>query len=66
MEFLPFSFATNLRSLGVDVKVSQKLLRHANSRTTLDIYTHAVSARKHEATGIEHPSAPLELQAIST
>lgn len=74
------SLATNLRSLGVDVKVAQELLRHANSRTTLDIYTHAVSARKHEATGriielllpqnvigaeSQHPSAPLELQAIS-
>jgi integrase len=74
------SLATNLRSLGVDVKVAQELLRHANSRTTLDIYTHAVSARKHEATGrivelllpnnsagaaLQHPSAPLEPQAIS-
>lgn len=74
------SLATNLRSLGVDVKVAQELLRHANSRTTLDIYTHAVSARKHEATGrivdlllpknskgteLQHPSAPLELQALA-
>ncbi len=33
------SLATNLRSLGVDVKVAQELLRHANSRITLDIYT---------------------------
>jgi integrase len=62
------SLATNLRSLGVDVKVAQELLRHANSRTTLDLYTHAVSAQKHEATGrivdllleSQHPSAPLE------
>jgi integrase len=37
------SLATNLRAMGVDVKVAQELLRHANSRTTLDIYTHAVS-----------------------
>ena len=44
------SLATNLRSLGVDVKVAQELLRHANSRTTMDIYTHAVSEQKHEAT----------------
>ena len=28
------SLATNLRSLGVDVKVAQELLRHANSRIT--------------------------------
>jgi len=27
--------ATNLRSMGVDVKVAQELLKHANSRTTL-------------------------------
>jgi integrase len=71
------SLATNLRSLGVDVKIAQELLRHANSRTTMDIYTRAVSAQKHEATGrivelllpqnvksaeAEHPSAPLELR----
>jgi len=40
------SLATNLRSLGVDVKVAQELLRHANSRVTMDIYTQAVSADK--------------------
>lgn len=38
------SLATNLRSLGVDVKVAQELLRYANSRITMDIYTRAVSA----------------------
>lgn len=43
------SLATNLRSLGVDVKVAQELLRHANSRTTMDIYTQAVSADKRSA-----------------
>jgi integrase len=43
------SLATNLRSLGVDVKVAQELLRHANSRTTMDIYTQAVSADKRNA-----------------
>jgi site-specific recombinase XerD len=64
------SLATNLRSLGVNVKVTQELLRHANSRTTLDIYTQAVSADKREASGRlvgmlvgagengKHPSAP--------
>jgi integrase len=74
------SLATNLRSLGVDVKVAQELLRHANSRTTMDIYTHAVSAQKHEATGkivdlflpqttegatIQHPSAPLQIAELA-
>lgn len=43
------SLATNLRSLGVDVKTAQVLLRHANSRTTMDLYTHAVSAEKRSA-----------------
>lgn len=45
------SLATNLRSLGVDVKVAQELLRHANSRITMDIYTRAVSAEKRIASG---------------
>lgn len=40
------SLATNLRSLGVDVKVAQELLRHANSRTTMDFYTQAISSDK--------------------
>lgn len=43
------SLATNLRSLGVDVKIAQELLRHANSRTTMDLYTHAVSTDKRVA-----------------
>jgi hypothetical protein len=29
--------------------VAQDLLRHSNSRTTLDIYTHAVSQQKRDA-----------------
>jgi len=43
------SLATNLRAMGVDVKVAQELLRHANSRTTLDLYTRAVSQQKRDA-----------------
>jgi integrase len=43
------SLATNLRAMGVDVKVAQELLRHANVRTTLDIYTRAVSQQKRDA-----------------
>ena len=43
------SLATNLRSMGVDIKVAQELLRHANSRTTMDLYTQAVSADKRDA-----------------
>src|ERR1700722_19638499 len=45
------SLATNLRSLGVDVKGAQELLRHANSRITMDLYTQAVSADKRIASG---------------
>ncbi len=43
-----YSLASNLRSMGIDVKVAQELLRHANSHITLDIYTRAVSADKRE------------------
>jgi integrase len=42
------SLATNLRALGVDIKVAQELLRHASSRTTLDIYTRALSQQKRD------------------
>jgi site-specific recombinase XerD len=65
------SLATNLRALGVDIKVAQELLRHASSRTTLDIYTRAVSEQKRDANSkvvemmlpmevkkLQHPLAP--------
>jgi site-specific recombinase XerD len=45
------SLATNLRSLGVDVKVAQDLLRHANSRITMDWYTQAISSDKRNSSG---------------
>lgn len=45
------SLATNLRSMGVDVKVAQELLRHANSRITMDIYTQAIASDRREASG---------------
>jgi integrase len=38
-----------LRQLGVDVKVQQELLRHADIRTTMNIYTQAVSEQKRTA-----------------
>jgi integrase len=44
------SLGTNLRFLGVDIKTAQELLRHANSRITLDLYTQAVSEQKRDAT----------------
>jgi integrase len=36
------SFVTLLKANGEDVKTVQELLRHANSKSTLDVYTHAV------------------------
>jgi len=38
-----------LRSNGEDVKVQQELLRHADVRTTLNIYTQALSEQKRQA-----------------
>lgn len=65
------SLATNLRFLGVDIKVAQELMRHASCRTTLDVYTRAVDHQKREASlkimdlilpievrKFQHPSAP--------
>ncbi len=46
------SIGTNLRFLGVDVKTAQELLRHANAKTTLDLYTQAVSQQKREASNL--------------
>ena len=43
------SLGTNLRSLGVDIKVAQELLRHANAKITLDLYRQAISSQKREA-----------------
>jgi hypothetical protein len=40
---------TNLRFLGIDIKTAKELLRHANSRITLDLYTQVVSTQKREA-----------------
>jgi hypothetical protein len=60
------SLATNLRAMGVDMKVAQDLLRYANARTTLDIYTRAVSQQKRDANAkmveMISPGAPKKLQ----
>jgi len=52
------SFSTLLRANGEDIKVVQELLRHANSRTTLDLYTQAPSnaKRRREQCGSSHPN----------
>jgi integrase len=60
---------TMLRQQGVDLKTAQELLRHANSRITLEIYQQAVSEEKRVAQNLafrglleggstQHPSAP--------
>lgn len=43
------TYSTILRQLGVDLKVQQELLRHADIRTTMNIYTQAVSDDKRAA-----------------
>jgi integrase len=43
------SHSTLLHSLGVDLKVQQQLLRHADIRTTMNIYTQAVPNALREA-----------------
>ncbi|MGC1360199.1 MAG: site-specific integrase [Silvibacterium sp.] len=63
---------TMLRQQGVDLKIAQELLRHANSRVTMEIYQQAVSAEKHSANALavrgllgdsvlQHPKAPSEV-----
>ena len=37
------SYSSQLRTLGVDLKVQEELLRHAHISTTMDIYIQAVS-----------------------
>src|ERR1700744_6163488 len=46
---LRHSFGTLLKANGEDVKTVQELLRHANSRITLDVYTQALSTNKRAA-----------------
>jgi len=43
------SFGTLPKANGEDVKTVQELLRHANSRITLDVYTQAVNSNKRAA-----------------
>lgn len=43
------TYSSLLRQLGVDVKVQQELLRHADIRTTMNVYTQAVAQQLREA-----------------
>jgi integrase len=62
------TYSTLLRSVGTEFKVTQELLRHSSLRSTLDVYTQAITPSKHaaqaavmslvlSATGISNPSA---------
>ena len=43
------TYSTLLRSVGIEFKVMQELLRHSTLRSTLDVYTQAVTPAKHAA-----------------
>ena len=43
------TFSTLIKSLGVDAKVVQELLRHASFETTMDGYTQVLEAPKRQA-----------------
>jgi integrase len=43
------TYATLLRSVGTEFKVMQELMRHSSLRSTLDVYTQAISPAKHAA-----------------
>jgi integrase len=45
------TYSSLLRRLGVDIKVQQELMRHADIRTTLQLYTDAFSEDMREAHG---------------
>ncbi|MGD0179515.1 MAG: tyrosine-type recombinase/integrase [Terriglobales bacterium] len=43
---LRHTYSTLLRSVGTEFKVMQELLRHSSFRSTLDVYTQAVTPAK--------------------
>ncbi len=43
------TYSTLLRSVGTEFKVMQELLRHSSLRSTLDVYTQAMTPSKHAA-----------------
>src|SRR5579864_5386657 len=43
------TYLTLLGSVGTEFKVMQELLRHSSFRSTLDVYTQAISPAKHAA-----------------
>ena len=59
------TFATLLKGVGEDVKTVQELMRHANSRLTLDVYAQALTPAKRAAhlklVGLIQPAAETEV-----
>jgi len=49
MDTFRHTYSTLLRSVGTEFKVMQELLRHSSLRSTLDVYTQAISPAKHAA-----------------
>ncbi|PYU25988.1 MAG: hypothetical protein DMG32_10875 [Acidobacteria bacterium] len=43
------TYSTLLRSVGTEFKVMQELLRHSSMRSTMDVYTQAITPAKHAA-----------------
>lgn len=43
------TYSTMLRQLGIDIKVQQELMRHADIRTTMNVYGKAMDESKREA-----------------
>lgn len=43
------TFATLLKGTGEDIKTVQELMRHANSRITLDVYAQALTSARRAA-----------------
>ena len=43
------TYSTLLKSVGTEFKIMQELLRHSSRRSTIDIYTQAVTPAKHAA-----------------
>jgi integrase len=43
------TYSTLLRSVGTEFKEMQELLRHSSIRSTLDVYTQAITPSKHAA-----------------
>jgi integrase len=46
---LRHTYSSMLRNLGVDVKVQQELMRHADARTTMNIYTQSIGEAQRAA-----------------